>query len=156
MIGNYLKIIIRSLGRNKTYAIINVLGLSIGIASSILILLWVHDEMSYDRFHEKGERIYRIIINNQGVKSSGTCGALAPTLKREIPEIADAVRLWSPSPWQLYYGEKNIQQLGNHVDPSFLEVFSFPLLQGDAKTLPDGCIYNCLDCRTAIRLLSCC
>jgi putative ABC transport system permease protein len=134
MLKNYLKIAFRNLRRKKVYSIINILGLSIGIASSILIFLWVSEEMSYDRFHKNGDRIYRVIIDFDGVKSSATCGALAPTIKKEIPEISEAVRLWFPGSWQMYYGERNIERMGNYVDPSIFNIFTFPLLQGDAKS----------------------
>jgi ABC-type antimicrobial peptide transport system permease subunit len=140
MFKNHLKTALRNIKRNKAYSILNILGLSVGIASSILILSWVYNEMGYDRFHKNGENIYRVILQSpDGDKSNSTCGALVPALKNDMPEIKEATRLWYPNPWQLYNGSKNIERIGNYADPSFFNMFSFKFIQGNAKTaLPDA------------------
>lgn len=140
MFANYMKTALRSIKRNKTYSILNILGLSVGIASSILILSWVYNEMGYDRFHKNGENIYRVILQSPGGdKSNSTCGALVPALKNDVPEIKEATRLWYPNPWQMNNGSTNIERIGNYADPSFFNVFSFKFIQGNAKTaLPDA------------------
>ncbi len=134
MFKNYLITAVRNIKKNKAYSIINIFGLSIGIASAILIFLWVQAETGYDSFHQKGNQIYRILTDFEGIKGSTIRGAMAPTIKNEIPEIIDAVRLWTPNPWQLYYENKNIELMGNYADPSVFNIFTFPMLQGNAKT----------------------
>jgi putative ABC transport system permease protein len=92
---NYLKVALRSIVRLKEYSIINILGLSIGMASFVLISLFVQYEMSYDSYHQKAKRIYRIAKEDAitGNRSAITPNPMAPELAQEIPEIIHAVRI---------------------------------------------------------------
>lgn len=93
MIRNYLKIGWRSLLKNKVYSAINVLGLAIGITTCTLITLYVMDEISYDKHHVDGERIFRVASDVQGDKWVAAPGPLAAGLKRDFPEVEQVTRL---------------------------------------------------------------
>ena len=97
MLTNYFKIVLRSINRQKFYFFINIFGLSIGMASTILILLFVTDELSYDRFHSDADRTYRVGIHGRlaGQEFNGCTSAapMAGVLSTEIPEIEETIRL---------------------------------------------------------------
>jgi putative ABC transport system permease protein len=137
MLINYLRIAIRNLLRNKAFSLINISGLAIGMASAILILLWIENEVSHDRFHEKGDRIYtlnnRDRFNGEFWAWNTTPKILAPTIRQNFPEVEEAVRV-NGTNFLFTYGDKKLNVEGNFVDSSFLNVFSFPLLKGDPKT----------------------
>ncbi|HEV3223735.1 MAG TPA: ABC transporter permease [Puia sp.] len=138
MLKNYIKIALRNLFRNKGFSVINISGLAIGMASAILILLWVQNEISYDRFHEKNSRLYEVWENSiyDGALQTGlpTPQLMGPALKNDYPEIESATRVsWNMS-ILFGYGDKHLKASGIWVDPSFLTMFSFPLLIGDIKT----------------------
>ena len=141
MIKNYLLTTFRSISRRKGFSILNILGLAIGVASSLLILQYVKDELSYDDFHEHAESIYRVqydfVRGGETVFQSATAfPKVAPAMLAEYPEIENACRLY------LRYGggvvryedtaikEQNVFT----VDQSFFEMFSYPLIKGDRKT----------------------
>ena len=139
---NYLKIMVRNVKKNIGYSAINVVGLAIGLACCLLILLWVQDELSFDRFHENKDQLVCMIRQEVGAKdeteSVAVPFALAPILKKEFPEILDFSRYqersWLESP-VISYGENTFYESGMAlVDPSFLRMFSFALLKGDART----------------------
>ena len=138
MFKNYWKIALRNLRRNKGFSAINILGLAIGMASALLILLWIQNEVGYDRFHEKGERIYeawnRAAFSGEMQAWNTTPKVLARTLEKDFPEVEQAVRVNWPSNLLFTVGEKNLTVTGNIVDSNFLQVFSFPLLQGNGRT----------------------
>jgi putative ABC transport system permease protein len=138
MLKNYFKIAFRNLIRNKGFSVINIFGLAIGMASAILILLWVQNEISYDRFHEKDSRLYEVWTNDtrDGALQSGiyTTHLMAPALKRDYPEIENSSRVGWGENILFGNGGKQIKAFGTWVDPSFLTMFSFPLLKGDPKT----------------------
>ena len=96
MLKNYLIIALRSCKRHKIYTFINISGLAIGIACCVLILMWIDDEIQYDRFHEQTENLYRVVNDlNYGPFSQITSGAaypLGPAMKEEIPEVKEIVR----------------------------------------------------------------
>ncbi len=137
MLKNYAKIIYRTLARSPGYTAINVGGLALGVAGCILIALFVRDELSYDRFHEKADRIYR--VTNRGERLA-TSALLAPTMEEELPEVERAVRLsrrWSFADDVLVTrGDASFYEGGFlfFTDPAFFEVFSFPLLKGNPET----------------------
>src|SRR3954464_6520221 len=138
MIRNYLKVAFRNLLRNKAFSLINISGLAIGMASAILILLWIQNEVSYDQFHAKKDRIYeawnRSVFSGKLQSWNTTPKVLARTLERDFPEVEQAVRVnWSNN-FLFSVGEKRLMVQGNIVDSNFLNVFSFPLLHGDVKT----------------------
>ncbi|UCE41457.1 MAG: ABC transporter permease [Candidatus Aminicenantes bacterium] len=137
MLRNYLKITLRNIRRHKGYSFINIAGLAIGMACAILILLWIQDELSFDRFHENGENIYRIIVEDvQGLQSAGTCPIpLGPHSKQTYPEILDSTRFCNGFQKFLieFDGRVFSEEIGI-VDPSFLWMFTFPFLKGDPQT----------------------
>lgn len=137
MFRNYLKIAFRNLWRTKGFSFINITGLAIGMGSAILILLWIQNEMSYDRFHKNGPYLYEAW--NRGTFDGklncwdNTPKILGPTLKQEYPEIAEVAR--ANNQWFVTaVGEKKISSQALIVDPPFLSMFSFPMLQGNPRT----------------------
>jgi ABC-type antimicrobial peptide transport system, permease component len=138
MLKNYLKITFRNLWRSKGFSIINISGLAIGMASAVLILLWIQNEISFDKFHEKEDRLYqawnRGKFDNKLQCWSTTPKILGPTLKQEYPEVEKETRVnWNQS-FLFSVGEKRLTVSGTMVDPDFLHMFSFPLIKGDAGT----------------------
>lgn len=139
MFKNYVLITFRNLLRNSVYSTINITGLAIGITSSILILLWVFDELAYDRFHPKADRLYQVWINASfdGRIDSWTSVPL-PTyeaMKTADPNIVNvAVADWGGD-HLLTVGESRIRKRGFYVGEEFLNMFEFPLLQGNAATV---------------------
>jgi len=137
MIKNYFKIAFRNLWRNKGFSAINIFGLAIGMASAILILLWIQNEMSHDRFHKKIDRIY--VMNNRDHFNGKlqawptTPKILAPTLKADYPEVEQAVRVNNAN-FLFTVGEKHLNVQGYFTDSGFLKTFSFPLLEGNENT----------------------
>ena len=139
MLKNYFTVALRNLLRNKIYAFINIAGLSIGLACAMLIILYVKDEVSYDRFHKNANNIYRIVtqgINKdggKGRKDPNTGYLQGPRFAQNVPEIKHFARVQS--------GNENIKT-GNevkdqdllYVDSSFFDVFSFPLVSGNRHT----------------------
>ena len=139
MFSNYLKIAVRNLLKNKGFSFINILGLSVGMASAILILLWINHEMSYDQFHEKKDRIYEA-WNKDTFSGKLQCWNTTPkifarTVERDFPEVEMATRVNWPSNFLFTIGEKKLTVSGNIVDSNFLNVFSFPLVKGDPNTV---------------------
>ena len=137
MLKNFFKIAWRNLLRNKAFSFINISGLAVGMAAAILILLWIQNEMSHDRFHKKIDRIYT--LNNRD-KFNGAMWAwnwtpkiLAPTLKQDYPDVEEAVRTTRCS-FLMSIGDKHLNEAGCFTDPSFLKVFSFPLTEGNVTT----------------------
>ena len=137
MIKNYFIIAWRNLSRHKTYSIINIAGLSIGLACAMLILLYVKDEVSFDNFHENGNNIYRIVTQTKydGVehKDSNTGLLQGPRFAKNVPGIQTFVRVQSYTEDIKNGSEIQSQEL-LYVDSSFFSVFTFPLLSGNAAT----------------------
>ncbi|MDR6804486.1 putative permease [Dyadobacter sp. BE34] len=137
MLKNYLKIAFRNLLRNKAFSSINILGLSVGMASAVLILFWMYNEISYDRFHKNKDYLYEAW--NRGTFDgklqcwNSTPQVLGPTLKTEYPEVSHISRNYSR--WFVTRaGDKKISSEAIITDPAFLSMFDFPLLQGNAQT----------------------
>jgi putative ABC transport system permease protein len=138
MIKNYFKIAWRNLIKNKSHSFINILGLSVGLACSLLILLWVQNELSMNDFHKNGNRLYTVYerqyYDHKIVGQYNTPGVLAEELKKQIPEIQYATHNAWPS-WNTFQlGDKIIKFQGNFAGADFFKMFSYPFLQGDAKT----------------------
>lgn len=140
MLKNYLKIALRNIKRYKGYSFLNVVGLAIGMAICILILLWLQDELSWDRFHKNGDQIYRITSEDRAggnvFKLAGSPSPIGPTLVEEYPEVENFTRVQSGwSGWYLHLGEKIfMKERLACADPSFFEIFQFPFISGDPKT----------------------
>jgi putative ABC transport system permease protein len=141
MIKNYFKTAWRNLWKNKTFSFINVFGLATGIACSLLIFLFVRDELSYDSFHMDAQNIYRVVkdfVNDDGSRlpDATTPPAVAPAMQREMPEVENVTRVF-PSwgrDFLIKYGDKKlIEQNLYRVDSSFFDVFTFPFIKGDPK-----------------------
>ncbi|MCK4749983.1 MAG: ABC transporter permease, partial [Bacteroidales bacterium] len=151
MFRNYFITAFRNIFRQKGYSLINVTGLAIGIVSCLFIVLYILDEYSYDRFHEKGERIYRLFFDYtspNGETFSHAVGPyrLADELQDRYPEIKEAVRISFPSPSTVKFGE--IEFLEDNImlaDPNIFDVFTFDILRGDpatALTEPFTCVIS--------------
>ena len=135
MIKNYFRIAFRNLIKHKAYSIINITGLAIGMACSIIILLWVQHELSYDRFHKNADRIYRITASASQFDVGVNPAAMPPGLKAEMPVIKSFVRFGDMGKSLFEVGDRKFEEKnGFYVDSTFFEVFSFPLIKGDANT----------------------
>lgn len=138
MFKNYIFTALRSYWKQKGFTFLNLAGLTIGLTTSLLIMLWVVDEFNYDGFHENSEQLYRIMENQtysgQMFTFSATPGLLAEALKTEIPEITHATRTTWGEELQFTVGEKIIKEKGLYADGEFFEMFSFPFIAGDAST----------------------
>ncbi|RFM26319.1 ABC transporter permease [Deminuibacter soli] len=141
MFRNYLKTAWRSLLKNRFYSLLNISGLTVGLAVGMLILLWVQNEMSYDRFHAKASNIYSL-QNMVGTGTSRqiwtvTTAPIAEMAKKELPEVKDMVRL-TGNGWysQFTYKDKVFQATNcSFTDPSYFTVFDFKLLKGQQSTV---------------------
>ena len=140
MFNNLIKYSIRSFKRQRAYIIINILGLSIGIACSLLIALFVINEASYDKFNEKKDRIFRLVLNGkiggQEITGAFTCAVIGPTMLKEYPEVEDYVRMSGRGPTVVEYLDKTFTE--DHiieVDSTFFNFFSIPVIKGDAANL---------------------
>src|SRR5882724_734851 len=145
MFKNYFKTAWRNLVKNKFYSLINIAGLTVGLAIGILILLWVQDELSFDGFHKKTADIYRLeCFGGTGASRqiwSEMVGPIGPLAKQELPEVRDQVRVSNNYFYSLYkyqdkvFGDENVY----FADPSFFTVFDFPLIKGNpAHPVPDA------------------
>jgi putative ABC transport system permease protein len=140
MLQNYLIIAFRNFYRHLGYSAINVFGLAIGLATSILISLWVIDELRVDTDFPEHQRIYQILYNSTFSDghietSEGTAGPLAAAITAEIPEVEAAGRWDDPSPKLLRFGNKSFLQKGLWTDPGILKVFSIKILKGSNEGL---------------------
>jgi len=142
MLRYNLKIAIRTFLKQKGYSFINVTGLAIGLAACLFILLWVQDELSYDRFHEKADRIYivglDIKLGNQDLKAGSTPPPMVFALMEEFEGIEQAARFEGAGQTIVQY-EDNIftEEQCYFVDSTFFEIFTFPFIAGDPNTALD-------------------
>jgi putative ABC transport system permease protein len=136
MFRNYIKVAMRHIKRRKVYSFINILGLTIGIACFILIGLWVKDELSFDRFHQNKDRIYRILNRLQdGNAGFNITYALGPALKSEYPEVEEACRVCTWFGSHVRYQDKIYPETNMYLsDTSFFKIFSFPFIEGNPET----------------------
>jgi putative ABC transport system permease protein len=139
MIRNYFKIAWRNMARNRAFSAINIVGLAFGLASCMLISLYVLDELSFDRFNEKADRIVRVILKGtmQGgkINEAHVMPPTAQALHADYPEVLEATRLRNAFGALLTYGDKTFREEAMaFVDSNFFQVFTLPLLQGNPKT----------------------
>jgi putative ABC transport system permease protein len=138
MIKNYLKIAWRNLFRNKGFSITNILGLTIGMTCTILILLWVQDELNYDRFHTNYNSIYQIManrdFNNQVFTDENMVMPLAKTLQEKLPQIKNAVVITHQQQSILAQDNTKLKKKGYIVSDRFFKMFTWKFLEGNAAT----------------------
>ncbi len=137
---NFVKVTIRNLRRNKSFNLINISGLAIGLASSIFIILYIVNEVRYDRFHEQGPQMYRLYLDGkiagQEIVGAWNSPAFGPTFSDEVPEIVKYCR-FDIGGNDLMWSDPESRHMEDNVlfaDSSFFEVFSFQLLEGDPAT----------------------
>lgn len=139
MLKNYLLTTFRNLRRQKGYAFINVLGLAVGLACSFFILHWVMNELSYDRFHEDGERLFRVMRHGYLEENTYTWGSvpkpLADVLAADYPEVENAMLIDGSSQSLIAHAGEVFKREGKYVDAAFFEAFTFPLIRGEASTV---------------------
>lgn len=138
MLANYFKLTFRILFRNKAFSSINITGLAIGIACTILILLLVRHEISYDQFHKNKDRTY-LLYNRAKIDGKIECWSSTPmvlgsVLKTSYPEVEQVARVNWVAAFTLKAGDKQIQPEGYLTEPGFLKIFDFPLLKGNSET----------------------
>jgi putative ABC transport system permease protein len=138
MIRNYIKIAIRNLWRHKSFSLINIIGLAIGMTAFMLIFMYVQFELSYDKFHAKADRVYRLNVDiksaNDVMHEAWSSAPMGPALKADFPEIQESTRLF---PYGTIVKANNRLFKEDRIffaEPSFFDVFSLPLLKGDPKT----------------------
>lgn len=140
MIQSYLIVAIRNLLRHPAYSLINVVGLAIGMAACILILMYIQDELSYDRHHENADRVYRLVDDiesgGQTIETAGTPPGWAPALKRDYPEVEQFVRMrGTQSAWLITRGESQFYEKKIiWAEPALFELFSVPFVSGNPRT----------------------
>src|SRR5512137_1088458 len=140
MIQNLIRHSLSSFKRQRAYIIINILGLSIGIACSLLIAVFVLNEASYDRYNIKKDRIYRLILNGkiggQEITGCSTPSVIGPTMAKEFPEIEDFLRMsgWGPTVVE-YNNQVFTEEHMIEADSSFFNFFSIPVLKGNPANL---------------------
>lgn len=138
MFKNYFKIAFRNLKKQKVYSIINITGLAIGITFFILLISYVREELTYDRFHTKADKIHMLTVGFRGPPDAvASSPILAEVLKSEYPEILQTVRLWE-SEQTIRYDNKIFNQNVAFTDPEFFDVFTFPLKAGNPFQVLDN------------------
>ena len=139
MLKNYLKIALRNLWKNKGFSAINIIGLSVGLATCLLIMLYVMDELSYDKYNEKADRIYRV---DGDIQFGGNHFILAvapepmgPTLRKDFPQVEQYVRFRNYGGFLVKKGNENLQEdKVVYTDSTLFNVFTLPMIAGNAKT----------------------
>jgi putative ABC transport system permease protein len=155
MLKNYFKIAFRNLWKRKGYSFINILGLTIGMASAILILLWIQNELRFDGFYKKSDRLYTMFNRDKfdgGMWAwNATPKIMAPTIKHDYPEAEEVTR-YSNITFLTTVGEKKINERGAFADSTFLDMFDFPLIAGNTKQALTGNYNIVLTQKMAIKL----
>ena len=139
MIKNYLKIALRNLWNNKGFSAINIIGLAVGLATCLLMLFYVTDELGYDKYNDKADRIYRV---DGDLKFGGNHfvlavapDALGPVLKKDFPQVEQYVRFRGYGGFLVKKGSQNVNEdRVIYADSSLFDVFTLPMIQGDPKT----------------------
>lgn len=138
MLKNYFKVAWRNLWRNKFFSVINIAGLGLGMACSILIILWVQNELSFDAFHTKGSRLYAVIerqyYDHKIMGQYSVPGVLADEMKKALPQVELAAGMAWNSQNTFRVGTKIIKLEGNSAGADYFKMFSYPLLYGSAET----------------------
>jgi ABC-type antimicrobial peptide transport system permease subunit len=143
LLANYVRIALRKVRRQKGYAFITIAGLSVGLACSVLMMFWVREELSFDRFHANGGSIYRLITETRNATSvaldSRAPTPLGPAAKAALPEVLDFCRYMKNTFYGVKLGDNRLFNVPVGVaDPSFFTLFTFPFIKGDPGTALDG------------------
>ncbi len=143
MLRNFIKVAVRNLLRSKAFSSINIFGLAAGLATCLLILLYISDELKYDKHHKDGDRIYRLVYTTPDGTWSSQPAPVAAAMKQEFPEVEEVTRLlkmpgmervlfkYQESGNQKRFYEKD----GYYVDPTFFKLFTYPFVNGSAETV---------------------
>lgn len=138
MFKNYLKTAVRNIWKNKTFSVINIMGLALGLACSLLIMLWVNDEYNINAFHKNGSQLYSVYEkqyrNGEVNAFQGGPGIMADEMKKVLPEVEYATNYAWNELCTFEANNKIIKEDGNHAEPDFFKMFSYPLLEGNAAT----------------------
>ena len=138
MFKNYFKATLRNLWKNKGYSFLNIFGLAIGIACAGFIFLWVEDEVNWDQFNTKKDRLYFIQENQKYDTYVATFGStpapMAPAMQHEIPGVANTCRIIGYNTKLITIGNKSMYAFPNYADASLFSMFTFPFVQGNART----------------------
>ena len=149
MFKNYLVIAVRNIKKSKIYSMINVIGLAVGIASCLLILIHIRYELSFDKFHDNADSIYRVVLERSSpdrVRNWGwSSPQVAKALVKDYPEVIKGARILTETgPTQLKYKDLGMIEKGVlYTDPEFFEIFDIPVVEGDASTFflkPDSIV----------------
>jgi len=136
MFRNYLKIALRNIRKYKGYSFINIAGLAIGVSACLLLFLWVQDELSFDRYHQKADQIYRVVSQYESEgktrRFAWTSAPVGPALVNEFPEIEKAVRFGRNGFVVSYQNKRFVEQV-YFTDPDIFDVFTFPLVKGNPE-----------------------
>jgi len=138
LIGNYLKVALRTIRRHKGYSFINIAGLALGMACSILIIFYIQHELSYDRFHANADRIFRVAVDGmlggQSINGAVTPNPLAPALSSRYPEVVAAARFYKRDAMSVKFADREFMESGIvYADPAIFDVFTFPMIRGNVK-----------------------
>ena len=141
MLKNYFKTALRSFVKQKGYTVINIAGLTVGIVSSLLILLWVQDEVNKDKFHEHDAQLFSVMrfmtLDGEVITTASIPKPLAQKLEEEYPEVEHAELMSWEEEFLLQVDDKFTREEGRYVGDAFFEILSYPLLIGDPKTVLD-------------------
>jgi putative ABC transport system permease protein len=135
MLRNYFKTAFRNMRRNKLFTGLNIFGLATGLACSILIFLWVQDELSYDRFNPAADRIFRLVEKVKDVQTSRVPTAFIAAIKAQVPQAKNATRLYPTHRLMTVNGRTFNETNTFFTDANFLQIFNYPLLRGDRRTV---------------------
>jgi predicted permease len=143
MIRNYFKIAWRNLLKERQFTILNLVGLSTGLACTLMIYLWVNDELHIDKYNAKDGQLFQVMTNHpseNGIKTiDNTSGLLANALVAELPEVEHAVTVlpasWFPNKAVISFGEKHLKAGGQFIGKDYFQVFTCPFIQGDQKSV---------------------
>jgi putative ABC transport system permease protein len=137
MLFSYLKIALRNLRKRGSFSLINIVGLGLGIAASLVILLYVRHELTYDRFHEQADRIHQVYKERSTPTGTqvarDTWVPLLSRLTKTFPAVETGTRFWTQEDWVVHQNDA-FEETVAYTDSTFLDVFTFPLAQGDPET----------------------
>ncbi len=143
MLISNIKLALRNLWRQRGYSLINIAGLAIGLVCCLFIVLFITNELSYDRYNENAGKTFRVLVkyrNSQGAETSIPIQSyrLREALKTEFPELKTITRIGSPFDSQLEYDEKKLRISATNIDDDFFDIFHLEMLEGDKKTALEG------------------